>query len=247
MTASHAALLLGGGLFAGVFNTLAGGGSIVSVPLLVLVGLPGTLANGTNRLGVLAQSLSAAWRFRAKGVSGFRGSLPILLPVVLGSSLGAYLISNVSDRAFERLFGVLMVLLLVPILWHRPSPATAPGQRRWSGPVSFVIFLAIGLYGGAFQAGVGLVLVVALSHTGFGLVHANSIKAVVNAALALIAFVVFVLRAQVVWLPGILLAVGYALGGEIGARLAVRGGERVIRPALATAVLLLAGRMVGLY
>jgi uncharacterized membrane protein YfcA len=247
VTPEHAALLLGGGLFAGVFNTLAGGGSILSVPLLVLVGLPGTLANGTNRLGILAQSLSAAWRFRAKGVSGFRGSLPILLPVVLGSSAGALLISSVSDRTFERLFGVLMILLLVPILWRRPEVPSGTECRAWSPLVSFLVFLAIGLYGGAFQAGVGLVLVVALSHTGYGLVHANSIKAVVNAALALIAFAVFVLRAQVVWLPGAVLAIGYALGGEIGARLAVYGGERLIRPVLSTAVLLLAGRMLGVY
>lgn len=247
MTSSHAALLLGGGLLAGVFNTLAGGGSLLSVPLLVLAGLPGTVANGTNRLGVLAQSLSAAWRFRAEGFSGFRGSLPILLPIVLGSLGGAFLIANVGDRTFERLFGVLMVLLIVPILWPLGEPDPATARPRWSPLVTFAVFLAIGLYGGAFYAGVGLVLVVALSHSGYGLVHANSIKAVVNSALALVALVVFLQKGQVAWLPGVFLALGYALGGEIGARLAVRGGDRVIRPALAAAVLALAGRMVGLY
>jgi uncharacterized protein len=247
MTSFSALLLFAGGLSAGVFNTLAGGGSILSVPLLVLAGLPGTVANGTNRLGVFAQSVAAALRFRAKGVSGFRASLPVLVPVGLGSLVGALAISRVADDTFERLFGVLMVLLVIPILWQPKSSSAVPPGRRWPPAVSFAVFFAIGLWGGAFQAGVGLVLVVALSHAGYDLVRANSIKVVVNAVLTAVAFPVFVLQRQVVWLPGLALAAGYALGGELGARLAVRGGERVIRPVMIGAVLALAGRMVGIY
>jgi uncharacterized membrane protein YfcA len=239
-------VLFGGGFLAGVFNTLAGGGSLFSVPLLVLVGLPGTLANGTNRLGIFAQSVAAALRFRQQGFSGFRGAVPILAPVAIGSVVGAFLISNVTDRTFERLFGILMIALLIPILW-RPAQTKPSATPRWSPFVSFSIFLGIGLYGGAFQAGVGIVLVLALSHSGYDLVHAASIKVVINALLSVVALAVFVLQGQVAWLPGLALAAGYALGGEVGARLAVHGGERIIRPVLASAVLLLAGRMTGLY
>lgn len=241
----NAVLLVGGGLLAGIFNTLAGGGSLLSVPLLVLVGLPGTIANGTNRIGILAQSVAAARRFRADGVSGIRHGLQLLLPIALGAAVGAFAISRVADRTFEWLFGILMVALLPPILL-RPTPA-GDAASRWSPPVEFAVFLLIGLYGGAFQAGVGLMLVLALAHSGFDLVRANSIKVVVNAVLTTVAIPIFLWQGQIRWLPGVLLAAGYATGGTIGARLAVRGGERIIRPVLVLSVLALAGRMIGLY
>jgi hypothetical protein len=206
------------------------------------------VANGTNRVGIFSQNVVAAWRFRAEGVSGFRKSLPVLLPVALGSLTGAGLISQVSDETFNLIFGVVMVLLVVPML--RPPRATEPnerGMRGWSAPVTFVVFLGIGLYGGAFQAGVGLFLILALSYAGYDLVQANSIKVVVNAVLTAVAVPVFVLNHQVEWLPAFVLAVGFIAGGLLGVRVAVVGGERVIRPVLVASVLLLAGRMMGLY
>jgi len=238
-------LLVAGGLFAGVFNTLAGGGSLVSVPLLVLVGLPGTIANGTNRVGIFAQSVSAARSFRAEGVSGVRQGLPLLLPIALGSVIGAFVISHVADDTFEWLFGLIMIALLPPIL-VRPKPA-ADGQSRWSRSTTFIVFFAIGLYGGAFQAGVGILLVLALAHSGYDLVKANSIKVVINTVLTATALPVFIAQGQVLLVPALLLATGYATGGAIGARVAVRGGERIIRPVLVAAVLALAGKMLGAY
>jgi uncharacterized membrane protein YfcA len=244
MPPSEVALLVGAGLFAGVVNSLAGGGSLLTVSLLVLLGFPGTLANGTNRVGILVQNAVAAWRFRAEGVPGAPDALPLLVPVLLGSAVGAWGISSVADETFERLFGLLMIALLVPILRQARPRAALP--RRWSRPVVFAVFLAIGLYGGAFQAGVGIPLLFALSFAGHDLVRANSIKVVVVFAVTAVAIPVFVAHDQIAWRPAAALAVGFFAGGELGARLAVRGGERVIRPVLAAAVLALAGRMLGL-
>jgi uncharacterized membrane protein YfcA len=241
-----ALILVGGGLVAGVVNTLAGGGSLLTVPLLVLTGLPGTLANGTNRVGVLVQNGMAAWGFRAQGVSGFRGAVPIVAPVAIGAVVGAAGASRLPDALFERLFGMIMVVLLVPTLW-RPSVPRDESPERHSGWARSLVFLGIGLYGGAFQAGVGILLVFALSFAGLDLVRANSIKVVVNFCFTLLALPVFLAAGQVAWLPAATLAVGFAAGGALGARLAVRGGERLIRPVLAGAVLALAGRMLGLY
>jgi uncharacterized protein len=248
VTPSHVALLVAGGIVAGVVNTLAGAGSLITVPLLVLVGLPGTLANGTNRVGVLCHNVIAAWRFRAAGLSGFRSALPALVPIGLGSVAGAFVISRVADKTFEVLFGFVMVVLLIPILWRTPvAKAAAAAPHTRSALASFLIFLGIGVYGGAFQAGVGIAFIFALSYAGMDLVRANSIKVVINAALTIIALPVFILQGQVAWVPGLILAAGYGVGGWLGVHLAVRGGERVIRPVLAAAVLALAGRMVGLY
>jgi len=233
---------------AGVVNTLAGGGSLLTVPLLVLLGLPGGVANGTNRVGVLLQSFVAAWRFRALGVGGLREAAPVLLPVAAGSLIGAWEIAQISDALFERAFGVVMLLLLVPLLRELAAPRRerSPAPARL-GPRWAVIFFAIGLYGGAFQAGVGIPLLFALTHAGFDLVRGNAIKVIVNAVLTLTAVPVFLLAGQIAWGPAAVLVVGYSAGAVLGARLAVRGGERLIRPVLALAVIALAGRMLGLY
>lgn len=246
MDPGDAALLLAGGLAAGVVNTLAGGGSLLTVPLLVLTGLPGTVANGSNRVGVLVQNGVAAWGFRAQGVSGLGGAVPILAPVAAGALAGAAVASQLPADLFERIFGVLMLVLLVPML-RRPRPRT-PGEARALPPaLRTLVFLGIGLYGGAFQAGVGILLIFALSWSGLDLVRTNSIKVVVNFCFTLLTIPVFLLARQIAWPEALTLGVGFAAGGLLGARLAVRGGERVIRPVLVAAVVALAGHMVGLY
>ena len=237
-------LLLVGGLMAGVINTLAGGGSLLTVPLLVLMGLPGTVANGTNRVGILAQSAIAVWRFRSEGVSGLREAVPVLVPVALGSLIGAVAISRVADRTFEQLFGALMLVLLIPTLRRSRPAADAPAPRasRW---VTVTLFFGVGLYGGAFQAGVGIPLVFALTHAGYDLVRANAIKLVIVAVLTLVALPVFLLEGQISWAPALVLALGFAVGGGLGAHATVRGGERLVRPVLAVAVIALAARLFG--
>lgn len=242
---AEVALLVGAGVVAGVVNTLAGAGSLLTVPALVLFGLPGALANGTNRVGVLAHNVIATWRFRAEGVSGIRRALPLVLPVMLGSALGAYLISLVSDKLFERLFGVLMVVLIVPML--RGSSRRDDEQVAWSAWMTFGVFFLVGVFGGAFQAGVGLLIVAALARAGHDLLRANSIKVVINGFQTAVALAVFVVRGQVAWVPGLILSVGYGLGGVIGVRIAMLGGERAIRICLALAVVVLAGRMLAIW
>lgn len=241
-------LLVMAGLVAGVINTLAGGGSLLSVPLLVFLGLPGDVANGTNRIGVLAQNATSIRGFAVAGLSGLRESLPILAPVVAGSVVGAAAIARLDAEGFERIFGVAMLLLLVPTLrGGLARPADVASKPAWPTAVRFAVFFAIGLYGGAIQAGVGLVLLVALQRSGLDLVRANSIKVVVIFALTAVAIPVFILEDQVAWLPAACLVVGFALGGRLGVLIAVRGGERVIRPVMAVAVVAMAGRMLGLY
>jgi len=240
------ALLVGAGAVAGVINTLAGGGSLLSVPLLVSLGLPGDVANGTNRIGVLSQNLTAMASFRRDGIGGLRPALPVLLPTCVGSVAGAQLVSLLPPLDFERLFGIVMLLLLYPTL-RVSSGAPKRPTRPWPPCVRWIVFFAIGLYGGALQAGVGLFLIFAMARAGYDLVTANAIKVVIIGALTLVAVPVFIMRGQVEWWAAGFLVVGFGLGGILGARLAVAGGERIVRPVLAVAVLALAGRMLSLY
>jgi uncharacterized membrane protein YfcA len=246
LTAAEIAILIAGGLAAGVVNTLAGGGSLISVPLLVLTGLPATLANGTNRIGVFVQYVIAALSFRAQGYSGLDGASKVVVPVCLGSLIGALTVARLDDATFQRLFGLVMLVDLIPML-RKPKPGSADPVSPWPAWLLFAVFLGIGAYGGAIQAGVGLLMVGALNHTGYDLVRANSIKVTTNVALTAFAIPIFLWHGQVAWTPALVLAIGFAAGGAIGARVAVRGGERVIRPVMVAAILLLAGRMLGLY
>ena len=240
-----AALVVGAGLVAGIVNAMAGGGSLLTVGLLnVFVGLPGLVANGTNRVGVLVQNASSVASYRKEGVRGFRKAVPVMVPVIAGSLLGSLLVSSVTDETFERIFGILMVPLLFLSL---RSPKNVGSQINWHPVTTAVIFFGIGLYGGAFQAGVGLLIVVALSRSGLDLVNANAVKVVVILVLTTIAVPVFIVRGQVDWGFAVVLAIGFAAGGWIGARIAVRGGEKIIKPVLIGAVVALAGRMIGLY
>jgi len=236
-----------GGLVAGVINTLAGGGSLLTVPLLVFLGLPATTANGTNRIGVLFQNLVSTLRFRKEGLDGFRGARPILIPIVLGALIGATIASRMSAEIFKQVFGIAMIALLIPILRQArpvdPDKTIEPRSRFWN----HLIFFGIGLYGGAIQAGVGLFLIAALARSGLDLVRANAIKVLLIGMLTLVAVPVFIAHGQVDWPYASALVLGFALGGELGARAAIKGGERLIKPVLVVSVLAMAGRMLNLY
>jgi uncharacterized membrane protein YfcA len=236
-----------GSLVAGTINTLAGGGSLITVPLLVLAGLPATTANGTNRIGVLFQNLVSTLRFRKEGLDGIKGARPILGAILAGSILGATIASRMPAELFRQVFGVAMIALLVPILRGTKKIDPDEPMRVRSGWLNQLIFFGIGVYGGAIQAGVGIFLIAALSRSGLDLVRANVIKVVLVGLLTVVAVPIFVLHDQVEWRLASALVVGFALGGEVGARAALLGGERLIRPVLLLAVLALAGRMIGLY
>lgn len=233
-----------GGLVAGTINSIAGGASLLTVPLLVFAGVPGNAANGTNRLGVIASSATAALEFKRKGVRDSRSVWTVMSPVVAGSLVGSLIISQLSDATFERIFGILMVPIL--ILSVR-KPRQKLERQSWPLWLTTLVFFGIGMYGGAFQAGIGLLVIVALSRSGLDLVTANSVKVLVNLAVSSVALPVFVSQGFFDLAPAVTLAAGFAAGGAIGANVSVRGGERVIRPVMIAAVLAFSGRLLGLY
>ena len=241
----EALLLVVGGLFAGAINTVAGGGSMLTVPLLVLAGVPGNAANGSNRVGILTSNVAAVATFRRLGVDGLRHASRVVVPVVLGGLIGSFAVGRLlDDAAFERVFGLLMIPLVI-LSVRRPSNAS--GDRAWSTTKVVIVFLLIGIYGGAFQAGVGLVLLAALTRSGFDLVMSNSIKVIVNTAVTVVALPVFILSGDIAWAPALVLAAGFVVGGWLGAQASFRGGEVLIRRVMVVAALGLAGRLIGIY
>lgn len=233
-----------GGLLAGAINAIAGGASLLTVPLLVLTGVPGNAANGSNRLGVITSSLTAAIEFKRRGVHNLKKVVSVLVPVVAGSLVGSLLISQLTTEQFERAFGFIMVPVLILSL-RKPKPK-ADGTV-WPVWLNRLVFFGIGIYGGAFQAGIGLLMMVALARSGLDLVTANSVKVLINLAVSMVALPVFIAQGFFELVPAVILAIGFALGGTLGAAVSVKGGEKVIRPIMIIAVLAFSGRLLGLY
>ncbi len=240
----EAVLLVVGGAAAGLINAVAGGGSSLTVPLLVLAGVPGNDANGSNRVGILTSNAAAATAFRRLGVRGLSKAGPVLGPIIVGSLIGAFGITRLTDDAFERVFGIVM-LPIIFLSIRKPKPRL--DAEPWSTPVTVAVFTAVGLYGGAVQAGVGLVMLAALTRAGYDLVTANNIKVVANLTLTAVVLPIFIVQGKVDWVPALILAAGLTAGGWIGAHAAVKGGERFIRAGMVVAALLLASKLLGIW
>lgn len=217
------------GLLGGFVNTLAGGGSMLTLPALMLLGMPADVANATNRLGVLLQSLTGLEGFNRHRLLERSSVLPVLVPVLLGALFGSLLASFLPVTLLKpALLSVMMVMalyiLLQPLLPTFDGKAAQPGRLAFFG-----IFLAGG-YGGFIQAGVGFVLIAVLtSLLGFDLKRANALKLVSTAGLSLIALAVFIPRGQVWWIPGLLLAAGTSLGAWLGVRFALTASQWQLR------------------
>ncbi len=228
------------GAVAGAINTVAGAGSLLTLPALMAFGLPATEANATNRVGVLLQAVAGAARFRRDGVLDFEGLPRVLVPLLVGAALGAWLSVDLDEALFRRVIGALMLGMLVVmfvradrLVGGRDGPP--PAHLVWSGPL---VFFALGVYGGFLQAGVGIFLTMALVWaTGRDLVRVTATKAVVVAAYTVPSLVIFLAYDLVAWLPGLALALGGMVGAWVGARLGVKWGAGFLKWAIAAVVL----------
>jgi hypothetical protein len=226
-------LLLVTGLAAGVINTLAGGGSNLTVPALMIMGLPADVANATNRVGVLLQSLSGAVGFQRVGKFDGLEPAPLLVPTLLGGGVGAGLVAVLPAGLLKPLLLGTMVAMALLILLKpdtvAPPPGTPPRPLR-GNPGAWAALFAAGVYGGFVQAGVGFVLIAALAGTlRYDLVRTNALKMLITGAFTAVAVVVFVVADLVLWLPGLILGVSTMIGAAIGVRLAIRADQRSLK------------------
>lgn len=238
-------ILLLGGAFAGVVNAMAGGGSTLTVPLLVVAGVPGVAANGSNRVGILTSTAASVIGFRQEGKTvDNKTILPIIVPAVIGAAVGAFGISQLTNERFEQVFGLIMIPVIILTI---AKPKVTANVEPWSTPLLATAAFATGIYAGAVQAGVGLIMLAILNRSGMDLVTANVVKVTFNFFATLIALPIFLLEGQVRWIPAIVLAVGLTIGGWAGAKMAVRGGEKPIRILMVIAAVVLALRLLGFW
>lgn len=231
------------GVVAGFLNVLAGGGSLLTLPLLIFLGLPSAMANGTNRVAIFCQNIFAIIGFRRKGFFPVKLGLLCTLPALAGSYLGANLAVNIDDLLFKRLLGLIMVGVLIftaldPMKRFRSEKDIHFSPLRVA--VVLLSFFAVGVYGGFVQAGVGFIIITALLVHGLDLVRINAVKVFVIFAFTAIALGVFFWHGQVNLGLGLALAVGNSIGGWIGTHMAVKKGHEWIKRFVTVTVLVFA-------
>jgi uncharacterized membrane protein YfcA len=234
------------GALTGALNVLAGGGSLLTLPLLIFFGLPATVANGTNRIGILFQSVTAIGGFRRQKMLPVGLALLCTVPAVAGSYLGARLAVDLDDALFQRILafimlGVLAFMLLDPTKKHRVEQVHFTPLRT---AVLLTSFFFIGVYGGFVQAGVGFLIISGLLAHGLDLVRINAVKVFVTLVFTGVALVVFVGHGQVNWPLGLALAAGNAAGGWIGTHLAIKKGHDWIKKVVSLIVFLFALKLL---
>ena len=210
VTVTHALLLLATGFLAGIINTLAGGGSNLTLPALMVMGMPAEVANATNRVGVTVQSITALLGFRKHGKLDTDDKGPILLPTIIGGFIGAGAAAYAPAGLIKPLLlgTMLLMALIILIKPAMISPELGtPVNKVSQTPSSWVWLTVAGIYGGFVQAGVGFVLLAALAGSlRYDLVRANALKVLCTLMFTLASLVIFIAEDLILWLPGLILS-----------------------------------------
>ena len=236
------------GSIAGFINVNAGGGSTMTLPTLIFLGLDSTLANGTNRVAILIQNIFAISSFRKQKVHQFSESLKLSYITLPGAIIGALVSIRISDEWFQRILAVVMIGIVVTMFIPRTKKTyqddLSKSEHKW---LIYVVLFFIGFYGGFIQVGVGFLFMAALYHLlKISLVHVNMHKVFIVLIYTIPSLAVFALSGNINWIFGFSLAAGNALGAWFGVKALVKGGEKLIRCVLALAIVIMAGKLLML-
>ena len=225
-------LLLITGIATGFLNVMAGGGSMLSVPIMIFLGVPGTVANATNRIAILPQNISAVWAFYRKGFANFKLSLSLSACTIPGTIIGAYYAARIPSDQFNYLLAFIMFTVLV--IMSLPRTNTNDHQTKELSRermlVGHGLMILIGFWGGFIHIGVGFLLMPVLNRVmRLDLITTNSHKVFIVLCYTAVALLVFASQLELVWKYGIALAIGTSIGAWIAANLQINRGIGAIK------------------
>lgn len=220
------------GYAAGTVNTLAGGGGIIALPMLMFLGLPGAVANGTYRVAVIATGLSGVAGFRSKGMSTWPYSGLLGLVALVGALIGARFSVELDELWFNRILALVLVAMVAMMVFR---PVKSVGEvveqmgkkHRW---LAYIAFFFVGIYGGFIQVGVGFIILAAFTGIHkWSIVKSNSAKMMVVLIYTTAAFSVFLYEGLIRWDYGLVMAAGTAAGAWVTSRWSVDKGDKRVR------------------
>lgn len=245
LTLATYAILFVGALFAGLVDAVAGGGGLISLPLLLNVGFPVPAALATNKLQSSFGSVTASVHYAKSGAVDVSKCTLGLFCSVAGSIAGAWAVQRMDGSVLAKLIPWLLAAILIYLLL-KPELGQRARKQLWPTPLFFTVFgLGLGFYDGFFGPGTGSFWTMALVLLlGMEFVVASGHARAMNAASNVGSLVFFVVKGHVVWPAGLLMAAGQVVGARIGARLAIQRGSRFVRPVFLVIVLLTLARLI---
>ncbi len=233
------------GIVAGFLNVVGGGGSLLTLPVMIFMGLPPNIANATNRVAILWQNVFAINKFRKAGIVETKYSIYLGLAAIPGAVLGAWLAIDVKGELFTKMLSVIMLLVGVLILLGTPTKNIQSqykaGNKLWLG---IVLFFLIGIYGGFIHAGVGFIIILVLDRLMKApMSRINSVKVIVAFVYTLAVLMIFVYRDMINWQYGLTLAVGTSVGGWLGGYFSIKKGDKWIKALMFLAIVGLSVRL----
>lgn len=246
-TLTSSLLLFFVGLVAGTLNVIAGGGSLLTLPVMIFLGLPPTVANGTNRVAILVQNVGASWSFYRRKLISKEWLLLAVPPAVVGAVLGTLAAVRIGDMAFQRILAVVLVGAAAWSVWRPVNPpeegAPLPpvGGKRWGFAA---LFFLVGVYGGFIQAGVGFVILAVTSAAALNLIRGNALKVALILGFTPLALALFAWNGKVDWAMGLALAAGNLTGAFVGVRLQILKGHTWVRNVVTVTTVVFAIRLI---
>lgn len=226
-------VLISTGILAGIINTLAGGGSNLTIPALMVMGIPADIANATNRIGVFLQSVVAVAGFKKADKLDSSDIVPVLLPSLIGGIIGSAFASYLPATYLKPLLLGTMVtmtfIMLIKPSIVAPDEGTIPHKIR-NKPSAYITLFIAGLYGGFVQAGVGFILIAAIAGTlRYDLVRTNALKMLCTIGFTFLSLIIFILSDLILWLPGLVLGVGSMVGSHVAVKFALKAKASTLK------------------
>ncbi len=240
-------ILFFAGSIAGFINVNAGGGSTLTLPILIFLGLDGAVANGTNRIAIFIQNASAIYSFKRENYSNFKLSFKLSIFTLPGAILGSILAVNLDNEVFKKILAIVMVGIIVTMLIPRKKIEIKDNNEKLNIP-TIIAMTGIGFYGGFIQVGVGFLLMASLHYLmKLNLILVNMHKVFVVLIYTFPALLVFIFTGNVNWIFGLSLAAGNAFGAWWAAKFAVKKGEKLIKVILIGAILIMSSKLLGIF
>ena len=228
------------GVACGLINVVSAGGSFITLPLLIFMGLPATVANATNRVAIFMQNMVSVPTFYLKKELDLKGASLLAIPAVLGGVVGSFVAVSLDDKMMKRVIAIVLLVMLFSLFFQAERWLKGVVKVR-KGPLTvkeFVSFFFVGIYGGFIQAGVGVFLLAAsVWATGYSLKQANPIKVFIALSYTIVALVIFSANDLIRWEYGVILGLGNMLGAWLGVHLSIKGGANLIRWMLVVVIL----------
>jgi uncharacterized membrane protein YfcA len=232
------------GALAGFLNVMAGGGSALTIPLMIFMGYDATVANGSNRIAIQVEALTAVASFKQHKHSDFPLSLKLGLMTLPGGILGAFYAVKIDDALFTKILGGVMVLIIISLMLPKSGLVEHAKAHKWSNWLAWPVMSAVGFYGGFIQAGVGFVIMAALLHLyRMDLIKINMHKVFIVMIFTVPAVILFIITGNVDWFAATALSIGMMGGTWLAVRMAIKKGEGLVRIMLGVALLIIATKL----